>query len=320
MLALYREPQAAPGSLRILRRMLAVDRVRRSFGAVEAVRDVSFTCAPGTVLGLLGPNGAGKTTTMRMILGIYPPDSGSISWNGRVIDRELRRRFGYLPEERGLYAKMRVRDQIEYFGRLHGLDDRATRKRSAAWIDRLALSEYAKRTCSELSKGNQQKVQLACAVVHDPALLILDEPFGGLDPVNAEIMLDCLRKLVESGTTLLLSSHQMWQIENLCRAFCIIAAGQVRLRGSLEELRRSFPTRTVRVAPDLPAIRAAFAASGAGDPAAEDGALSYVLPAQTDFGALLRAAVAAGPVSDFERREPSLNEIYMHALDGEAQR
>ncbi len=300
--------------------MLAVDRVSRSFGAVEAVRDVSFSCASGTVLGLLGPNGAGKTTTMRMILGIYPPDSGSICWNGRVIDRELRRGFGYLPEERGLYAKMRVRDQIEYFGRLHGLDDAATRKRSAAWIERLALSEYTKRTCSELSKGNQQKVQLACAVVHDPALLILDEPFGSLDPVNAEIMLDCLRKLVESGTTLLLSSHQMWQIENLCREFCIIAAGQVRLRGSLEELRRSFPTRTVKVAPDLPAIRAVFAASGAGEPATEDGALSYVLPAQTDFGALLRAAVAAGPVSDFERRQPSLNEIYMHALDGDAQR
>ena len=294
--------------------MLVVDRVRRSFGAVAAVRDVSFTCATGSVLGLLGPNGAGKTTTMRMILGIYPPDSGSVTWNGKPVDLVLRRGFGYLPEERGLYAKMRVREQIEYFAKLHGLEERAARERSAAWIERLALGEYAKRTCSELSKGNQQKVQLACAVVHDPELLILDEPFSGLDPVNAEIMLDCLRSLAQGGTTLLLSSHQMWQIENLCREFCIVAAGEVRMRGTLEELRRSFPTRTVKVAPDLPAVRAAFAAAGAGEPAAEDGALTYVMPAQTDFGALLRAAVAAGPVSDFERREPSLNEIYVHAL------
>jgi len=294
--------------------MLVVERVRRSFGAVEAVRDVSFTCAPGTVLGLLGPNGAGKTTTMRMILGIYPPDAGSISWNGRTIDRELRRTFGYLPEERGLYAKMRVREQVEYFARLHGLDERTAQRRTAAWIERLGLGEYAKRTCSELSKGNQQKVQLACAVVHDPVLLILDEPFSGLDPLNAEIMVECLRELAERGTTLLLSSHQMWQIENLCREFCIVAAGKVRLRGTLEELRRSFPTRAVKVVPDLPAIRAAFAACGAGEPLVEDDSLTYVLPARTDFGALLRAAVAAGDVSDFERREPSLNEIYVHAL------
>jgi ABC-2 type transport system ATP-binding protein len=297
--------------------MLVVERVRRSFGAVEAVRDVSFTCAPGTVLGLLGPNGAGKTTTMRMILGIFPPDAGTISWNGRAIDRELRRTFGYLPEERGLYAKMPVREQIEYFARLHGLDERAAQRGSAAWIERLGLGEYAKRTCSELSKGNQQKVQLACAVVHDPVLLILDEPFSGLDPLNAEIMVECLRALAERGTTLLLSSHQMWQIENLCREFCIVAAGKVRLRGSLEDLRHSFPTRSVKVAPDLPAIRAAFAARGAGEPLAEDGALTYVLPAGTDFGALLRAAVAAGDVSDFERREPSLNEIYVHALSSQ---
>jgi ABC-2 type transport system ATP-binding protein len=296
--------------------MLVVDHVRRSFGAIAAVRDVSFSCASGSVFGLLGPNGAGKTTTMRMILGIYPPDSGRISWNGRTIDREVRRAFGYLPEERGLYAKMRVREQIEYFGRLHGLDERTARARSAIWLDELALGQYAKRTCSELSKGNQQKVQLACAVVHDPELLILDEPFSGLDPVNADIMLDCLRRLAARGTTLLLSSHQMWQIENLCREFCIVAAGQVRRHGTLEQLRRAFPTRTLRLVPDLPEIRAVFAAAGAGEPAAEDGALTYVLPSTTDFGALLRAAVNAGPVSDFERREPSLNEIYLDAIAG----
>ncbi|HMD03607.1 MAG TPA: ATP-binding cassette domain-containing protein [Candidatus Baltobacteraceae bacterium] len=293
--------------------MLVVDRVRRSFGSICAVRELSFRVPPGTVFGLLGPNGAGKTTMMRMILGIFAPDAGSVTWQGHAIEPAVRRRFGYLPEERGLYAKMHVREQIEYFGRLHGLDRATARSRAGRWLGTLGLEEYAQRPCGELSKGNQQKVQLACAVLHEPELLILDEPFSGLDPVNAENILACLRELAEGGTTLVLSSHQMWQIENLCREFCIIGAGDVRASGTLEELRRAFPTRVVRVAPDLPAIRATFRRYGAPEPSVEEDALSYVLPADTDFGALLREAVAAGPLTDFERHDPSLNAIYVRA-------
>ena len=295
--------------------MLVVDRVKRSFGSVAAVRDVSFTVERGAVFGLLGPNGAGKTTIMRMILGIYVPDDGSIRWNERRIDRATRRRFGYLPEERGLYGKMTVRDTIAYFGKLHGLDGEEAGRRADRWMATLHIEQYAKRGCGELSKGNQQKVQLASAVLHDPELLVLDEPFSGLDPVNADTMLACIRTLAERGTTLVLSSHQMFQIEHACSAFCIIGAGQVRARGTLAELRRAFPTRTVRVAPDLPAIRAVFSARGASEPSpAGDGEIAYELPAATDFGSLLREAVAAGPVESFERQEPTLNQIYVRSL------
>jgi ABC-2 type transport system ATP-binding protein len=295
--------------------MLVLDRVQRSFGSVEAVRGVSFSVERGAMFGLLGPNGAGKTTIMRMILGIFVPDGGTITWNGSPIDLATRRRFGYLPEERGLYGKMKVRDHIVYFGRLHGLEATEAGRRADLWMATLDIERYAQRACSELSKGNQQKVQLACAVLHEPDLLVLDEPFSGLDPVNAEMMLNCMRALAARGTTLVLSSHQMFQIENACTAFCIIGAGEVRARGTLAELRREFPTRTVRVAPDLPAIRAAFAARGAAEPvAAADGEIAFELPAATDFGSLLREAVAAGPLESFDRQEPTLNEIYVRAL------
>jgi ABC-2 type transport system ATP-binding protein len=295
--------------------MLVVDRISRSFGSVTAVSDVSFTVARGAVFGLLGPNGAGKTTTMRTILGIYVPDRGSVSWDDKPIDLTVRRRFGYLPEERGLYGKMKVEDQVVYFGRLHGLASAEAKRRTATWLERLDIARYARRACGELSKGNQQKVQLACAVLHEPEVLVLDEPFSGLDPVNAETILACIRSLADNGTTLVLSSHQMFQIEDACGTFCIVDGGRVRANGTLAELREDFPARTLRVAPDLPAIRAVFAAAGAGEPAREAaGELAYVLPRATDFGALLRAAVSAGPVETFEHREPTLGAIYLRAI------
>ncbi|MDQ2909138.1 MAG: ATP-binding cassette domain-containing protein [Candidatus Eremiobacteraeota bacterium] len=282
------------------------------------MRDVSFSVAAGTAFALLGPNGAGKTTTMRMILGIYLPDRGSITWNGKPIDLRVRRRFGYLPEERGLYGKMKVRDQIVYFGRLHGLSESDARTRTARWLRELAIEEYAGRACSELSKGNQQKVQLASAALHEPELLVLDEPFSGLDPVNAEIVLGTIRSLAAQGTTLVLSSHQMFALELACRDFCIIGAGAVRARGTLPQLRSAFPTRTVRVAPATPQLRAVFAGYGAGEPEIDDdGALLYTLPATTAFADVLRDAVAAAPLETFERREPSLEAIYRQALDPE---
>ncbi len=299
--------------------MLVIDRISRSFGAVAAVRDVSFTVERGTAFGLLGPNGAGKTTTMRMLLGIYAPDAGSISWDGKRIDLAVRRRFGYLPEERGLYGKMKVRDQIVYFGRLHGLAAGEARRRTERWLQELGLEEYASRACSELSKGNQQKVQLASAALHEPELLVLDEPFSGLDPVNAEITLASIQRLAERGTTLVLSSHQMYALESACRAFCIIDGGIVRAHGTLSRLRADFPTRDVRVAPATPEVRAVFARYGAPEPTTGgEGALSYRLPATTRFAELLRDAVAAGPVETFERREPSLEAIYRRAIGAEA--
>jgi ABC-2 type transport system ATP-binding protein len=296
------------------RGMLVLEKVARSFGGVRAVRGISFSVNTGSVFGLLGPNGAGKTTTMRMILGIYPPDAGTITWNGRPVDATLRRRFGYLPEERGLYGRMRVREQIVYFGRLHGLGLGDAERRTDAWMDRLGIAEYARRACSELSKGNQQKVQMACASIHGPELLILDEPFSGLDPLNAEALLASMQVLREAGTTLVLSSHQMWQIERICSEFCVIAAGEVRVRGTLNELRKAFPTRTVRVSPDTPEIRAVFRRAGADETPSDEDELAYAVAADADFGALLREVVAAGPVTTFERAEPSLSDIYVRAI------
>jgi ABC-2 type transport system ATP-binding protein len=296
--------------------MLVVDHVSRTFGSTRAVRDVSFSVAAGTVFGLLGPNGAGKTTTMRMILGIFEPDAGSLAWRGEPITLRTRRRFGYLPEERGLYGKMRVRDQIAYFARLHGCDASTARANTDRWIERLAIGQYADRPCGQLSKGNQQKVQLASAAVHEPELLVLDEPFSGLDPVNAETILSSIRELAANGTTLVLSSHQMFQIENACERFCIIGAGEVRAAGTLAELRTTVPTRTLVVEPDNANLRELFARFGAQPSRAHArlGALAYDVPADCDVAALLRAATEVCDVQSFERREPSLGEIYLRAI------
>jgi ABC-2 type transport system ATP-binding protein len=295
--------------------MLVVDHIQRSFGTIRAVRDVAFTIPRGETFGLLGPNGAGKTTTMRIILGIYQPDAGRVTWDGAPIRAEQRSHFGYLPEERGIYGKMKVLDQLIYFARLHGVHETAAQTNAAEWLERLELTKYAKRPTSELSKGNQQKVQVACAAVHKPELLILDEPFSGLDPVNANILLDALQWLRSTGTTLVLSSHQMYQIESLCNRFCIIDAGEVRASGTLAELRDAWPTRRLLVEPNDAGLRGILdAVPGAHANGGRNGTLAYDVPRDEALPALLRSLVAAGPVDRFEPVEPSLNDIYLRAI------
>ncbi len=299
--------------------MLDVQHVRKEFGAVRAVRDVSFSIATGSTFGLLGPNGAGKTTTMRMIVGIYMPDGGSIRWKGTPIDTRMRRRFGYLPEERGLYGRMDVREQIAFFGRLHGLVEPDVSARTERWIENLDLNEYAKRPCAELSKGNQQKVQIACAAVHNPELLVLDEPFTGLDPVNADMLLATLRELKNNGTTLVLSSHQMWQLEQLCDNFCIITGGENRASGTLTQLRGSWTTRVIRIEPASTAVRDVLErVPGAHSLPGEEGELLYEVPAQTALPEILRNLVAVEAVTRFEAIEPSLHDIYIRTIEGAA--
>jgi ABC-2 type transport system ATP-binding protein len=295
--------------------MLEVDHVGKNFGAVHAVSDVAFQIGDAGTFGLLGPNGAGKTTTMRMILGILVPDKGCITWNGVPVRKDSRRHFGYLPEERGIYGKMKVREQISYFGKLHGLRGPDLAARVNSWIERLGLSVYADRPCSELSKGNQQKVQVACAAVHAPQLLVLDEPFSGLDPVNADVLLSVLSEMKANGTTLILSSHQMWQLEELCTDFCIIAGGANCAGGSLQSLRSQWPTRVVRVAPPTDAVRNLLeGVAGASALTRMNGAVDYRVPVTTDFASLLRSLVAVAPVTQFEALEPSLHEIYLRAI------
>jgi ABC-2 type transport system ATP-binding protein len=295
--------------------VLEVERVRKEFGKVVAVSDVSFTIPDGLTFGLIGPNGAGKTTTMRMILGILVADGGSVRWNGVAVDGAMRRRFGYLPEERGLYGRMHVREQIEYFARLHGLPESAVRKSANAWIERLELEIYAARPCGELSKGNQQKVQIACASVHSPELLVLDEPFSGLDPVNAEILAGVLRQMQAEGTTLVLSSHQMFQLEQLCGAYCIVSGGENRVSGTLAELRATIPTRVVRVAPPSDAVRDVLERLPGAHRVLGDGAtLDYEVPSGTDIPSVLRQLVAADSITRFEAVEPSLRDVYLQAV------
>jgi ABC-2 type transport system ATP-binding protein len=296
---------------------LTLSHVARSFGNARAVRDVSFSVPAGATFGLLGPNGAGKTTTMRMVLGVIPPDRGSIVWKGLPIDARVRMRCGYLPEERGLYGKVKVREQIAYFARLHGVRSPLDTERADAWIERLGLRDYVDRPCGELSKGNQQKVQFACTVAHEPELVILDEPFSGLDPANAEVILGAIRLLKDAGTTVILSTHQMWQIEGVCDAFCIIADGLVRAGGTLEDLRRTWPMRRIEVEPATPALAHVLDARPDLSPSAVErngqptSSLSYDLAADVDVAEILRALVDAGNVTRFERVEPSLQEMYL---------
>jgi ABC-2 type transport system ATP-binding protein len=294
--------------------MLSVESVARRFGQVEAVRDVSFELARGSTLGLLGPNGAGKTTTMRMVLGIYAPDRGRITWDGAPITESTRKRMGYLPEERGIYSRLRVNEQIVYFARLHGLSAADAAARARRWMAMLDIETYANRPCGELSKGNQQKVQLACSAAHEPELLILDEPFSGLDPVNAQMVLAAIGELRRAGTTLVLSSHQMWQIEDTCDRFCIIGQGQVRAGGTLAELRAVVPERTIRVLPDLPAVRTVLDRFGHAQSDAPLGEVAYRVDAAVDFAAILHELVAVAPVTQFEPIAPSLASIYLRAL------
>jgi ABC-2 type transport system ATP-binding protein len=294
--------------------LLYVEHIRKNFGNVCAVRDVSFRIERGATFGLLGPNGAGKTTTMRMILGILTPDAGTMTWDGTKIDGKMRRRFGYLPEERGLYSKMKVREQIAYFGRLHGLLEPQIGKRTQEWIENLGLGAYADRPAGELSKGNQQKVQVACSAVHEPELLVLDEPFSGLDPVNADMLLATLKGLRERGTTLVLSSHQMWQLEALCTEFCIIAQGENRAGGTLAELRAGWPTRVLRVDPPSSAVLAVLdRIPGARSLGKENGVADYEVTAQTALPPILRELVNADAITRFESIEPSLHDIYIRA-------
>jgi ABC-2 type transport system ATP-binding protein len=299
--------------------MLVARHLRKEFGKVVAVRDVSFSIDHRTTFGLIGPNGAGKTTTMRMILGILTPDGGTVQWNGEAISGAMRRRFGYLPEERGLYGRMTVHEQIRYFARLHGLSERDAAERTAQWIERLGLSGNASRPCSELSKGNQQKVQVACAAVHGPELLVLDEPFSGLDPVNAEMLLTVLSELRERGATLVLSSHQMWQLEELCDAFCIVSDGEDRIAGTLRELRDRWPTRVIRVSPSSRATRRVLESiEGARPLKTLIGAMQYEVPSGTSFPDVLTRLVAVEAVTHFEVVEPSLHDIYLHTVESGA--
>lgn len=225
---------------------LIVKNVNKSFGDKHVVDNISFSLEEPGVFGLLGTNGAGKTTTIRMILGIIKKDSGEITWNGKAVTRG-NVNFGYLPEERGLYPKSTIYDQLVYFANLKGLNKRAADKAVKMWLDKLNLMEYINSPAEKLSKGNQQKVQFITSMLHDPDLIVLDEPFSGLDPVNTEILSKIMKDLVKSGKYIIMSSHQMSVIEEFCSDLVILNRGKTVLSGNLKEIKDSYENNKVLI-------------------------------------------------------------------------
>ncbi|WP_406068215.1 ABC transporter ATP-binding protein [Micromonospora sp. NBC_01638] len=288
---------------------LRLDGVDRSFGDRQVLNNVSFEVAAGRMTGFVGANGAGKTTTMRIILGVLAPDAGEVSWGGTTLTRQDRRRFGYMPEERGLYPKMTTREQVTYLGRLHGLDAPAARRATDTLLERVGLGERGDDLLETLSLGNQQRAQIAAALVHDPEVLVLDEPFSGLDPLAVDTVVTVLRERASAGAPVLFSSHQLDVVERLCDDLVIIGDGVIRAAGSRQQLRDSYtvPRYELVVASDAGWVR-----DHPGVTLVElDGArVVFDLPADADEQPVLQAALARGPVRAFRPVRPSLTEIF----------
>jgi ABC-2 type transport system ATP-binding protein len=295
---------------------LEIDGLRRRYGTVTALDGLTFSVPAGQVFGFLGPNGAGKTTAMRAIFGVTALDAGKIRWRGKPVDEAARRTFGYMPEERGLYPTMALFDQVEYFARLHGMDGPAAAKAARHWIDRLGLSGRGRTRIDALSHGNQQRAQLAVALVHNPELLVLDEPFSGLDPGGIDDMSAILAERAAAGVTVLFSSHQLDLVEDICEAVAIIYRGRLVVSGSVADLRRGDrPRLAVRVAGDGTAGWSAGLSSalGAVDSVRTDGTAEISLTSSADSQAILDLARAAGAVEHFAFEDRSLSEVFRRA-------
>ena len=294
---------------------LEIDRVSKRYGDVAALSEMEFAVAGGELFGFVGSNGAGKTTTMRIVLGVLAADSGEVRWRGRPVGPEVRRRIGYMPEERGLYPKMRVAEQLVYLAQLHGLSTPAARAAADRWADRLGVGARRASKVEELSLGNQQRVQLAAALVHDPEVLVLDEPFSGLDPVAVDVMSGVLAEKAAEGVPVIFSSHQLDLVERLCHRVGIVAAGRMVASGTVEELRTGGRSQLVVHAPGaapgwadgLPGVRALSVA---------DGRTVLELGPAADDQAVLAAAVRTGPVHEFARRRPSLADLFREVVTG----
>lgn len=299
--------------------MLELEGLTKRYGDVLALDGATFSVPRGRMVGFLGPNGSGKTTAMRSIFGLVRLDAGDIRWDGRAAGAEETRRFGYMPEARGLYPKMAVGEQVEYFARLHGADPAAARQHAGRWIDRLGLADRRDSRIETLSHGNQQRVQLAVSLAFNADLLVLDEPFSGLDPIAVTTMGDVIREEAQRGAGVLFSSHQLDLVEDLCDDVVIINHGRVVLQGTLAAVRAASPFRYVEVsgAADVTAVQPF--AWWAGVPAAElveqrDGRLRLRVASQADPSAILVAAQERGEVSGFRFEPPSLSDLFIEAV------
>jgi ABC-2 type transport system ATP-binding protein len=294
--------------------VLEFDGLHKSFGANRVLEGVGFAVPPGAMFGFCGANGAGKTTTMRIAMGLVRPDAGEVRWAGRPLDDDARRHIGYMPEERGLYPKMKVGEQVAYFARLHGLDAGGATRAAQEWIERLGLGERRGDAVEKLSLGNQQRVQLAAALVSRPEVLILDEPFSGLDPVGVDSLAEALLDQCRRGVPVVFSSHQLDLVERLCDAVGILARGRIVATGTVEELRRREAGRLLRVV--VPDAAPHWAADLAGVRVVSEQAGDTLLDLApgTDDQAVLAAAVRTGRVTHFAWQQPTLVELFREAV------
>ncbi|MGW5054876.1 ABC transporter ATP-binding protein [Actinokineospora sp. NPDC004072] len=297
-------------------RRLEIDGISKRYGDVVALREMTFDVRAGELFGFVGSNGAGKTTTMRIALGVLAADGGEVRWDGAPITPTTRRHIGYMPEERGLYPKMKVGEQLVYLARLHGLSAAAAERSVREWTERLGVAQRWDDEVQQLSLGNQQRVQLAAALVHNPLILVLDEPFSGLDPVAVDVMSGVLKDKARDGVPVVFSSHQLDLVERLCDRVGIVRNGRMEACDTVEALRSSGTTRLVVEAPNA-------------GPGWADGVPNVTVVAQdgprtelelgegADDQAVLRAALATGPVTEFSRRRQSLTELFRSVVTGE---
>jgi len=294
--------------------MLEVVDLSKRYGAVVALDGATFSAAPGRIVGFLGPNGAGKTTAMRCVFGLARPDRGEVRWDGRPIDRDARLRFGYMPEQRGLYPRMRVAEQLEYFAQQHGLTAAAARTAATRWLERMGLADRARSRLEALSHGNQQRVQLAAALAHDPELLVLDEPFSGLDPLGTATMTEIIRERAAAGVGILFSSHQLDLVEDVCEDVVIIARGRIVAAGPIDELRAASGRQHLEV--EVAGSDGSWLdGDGSVTVLERSGERVKLLVADTlDLDGLLARARAAGDVRRFVYQPPQLSELFVEAV------
>ncbi|MGY1636729.1 ABC transporter ATP-binding protein [Geodermatophilus sp. SYSU D00742] len=294
--------------------MLQFDGLHKTYGSTRVLEGVSFSVAPGSMFGFCGSNGAGKTTTMRIAMGLARADAGQVRWQGRPLDPSVRRRIGYMPEERGLYPKMRVGEQVAYFARLHGLGRAAARRAADEWVEVLGLGPRSGDPVEKLSLGNQQRVQLAAALVSRPEVLILDEPFSGLDPIGVDSLAEALLGQVRQGVPVVFSSHQLDLVERLCDSVGILARGRMVATGTVDELRRRETGRLLRVVAPAAAPGWAAAVPGVRVVSEQAGDTVLELEGDADDQAVLAAALTTGPVTHFAWQQPTLVELFREAV------
>jgi ABC-2 type transport system ATP-binding protein len=292
---------------------IELNQVRKSYDKFVAVNDLSFNIEQGGVFGLLGPNGAGKTSTIRMMIGITVPDSGQINLFGKPFERKSLHKVGYLPEERGLYKKMKILDQLVFLGELHGMTNGAAKQKAVEWCKRLEIDAWLQKKVEELSKGMQQKIQFIAALIHDPDFIIMDEPFFGLDPVNATLLKDVMLDLKKQGKTILFSTHRMDQVEKLCDSICLINKGIAVLQGELKNIKSSYGKSNVQIEYEgncdfLEKSPLVSAFNNYGN------YIEIKLAPGADAQEILRQATERARINRFELMEPSLEEIFINTV------